>query len=534
MKNFLKVFPFLLVFVLVFALQVRLDVGARHLPYLEPFGRETMIGPSTANRPPQVLPDNRIAYLAKPDIVIAGIDPAGQQVSTERRPAPADDLFASTQFRLSGDEIYWIGNKRVLKRATWQNGAWSTAEELGPSASGLGLAESGEQRYLLAGFEGELKIWKIEPGRVIPVRNYPMKKPVYLDASVDGQGVFHIGAVNQLSSDSYEFYNLTLDTATGTPSDATMIKALNLDSSSMIDDMNYGIDRTHGYLLMTIKTGRSNNRDVRVWNFPLQEPTAGKMFSLAGEVGMSGGFTIYGEPGQQETLGVVFAADYQKNPRVGNREIFMGHFKGGEWQGDAVRISNTQKPTANPVFVRQGDVTTVVFTVFTSFDEYTLHYNSDSPSYAAATNVLTGDDYAFSAMQVPQYLGMMAVLFVLVMAWPVLAYVYLIWYLIKNEDALYDQPNRHFVIAFVLYLLVQVAVFLNYGKFDQIALYGPEWMLSPVWFSLLIIGMGVLSWGFAYLFGRIRYERHALAEFNYFFGLNTWMVTLALSYFMAA
>jgi len=176
----------------------------------------------------------------------------------------------------------------------------------------------------------------------------------------------------------------------------------------------------------------------------------------------------------------------------------------------------------------------VVFTVFTSFNEYVIHYNSDAPSYAAATNVLTGDDYEYSVLQVPQYLGMMVVLFVLVMAWPVLAYVYLIWYLIKDEDELYDQPNRHFMIAIALYLLVQIAVFLNYGKFDQIALYGPEWMLSPVWFSLLIIGMGVLSWGFAYMFGRIRYERHALAEFNYFFGLNTWMVTLALSYFMAA
>jgi hypothetical protein len=533
MKKFLQVAPFFLVFLVVFALHVRLDVVNQHLPFLEPFGRESAVGVSSANRQPQVLGENRFAWLAKPDLVIGTIDPADQKSIEERRPAPAEDLFASTNFRLAGDEIFWIGDNRILKRAAWQNGKWSAVEELGTDATGLALAELGRQRFLLAGTDKTLKIWKIAGSDLELMRTYPMQKPVLISSSGDRKGVLHIAAINQLSSDSYEFYYLTLDTVQGRASDLTLVKTMYLNTSSIIDDMTYGIDQTHGYMIMTYKSGSTNNRDIRVWSYPLANPTEGQMFSLEQQAHLSGGFTAYAEPGQQESLRFAFTAEYEKNPRVGGREVFLASFKSGVWQDDLVRVSNTQRTTANPVFFRQGDTTTVVFTVFTSYNEYKICYNSNDPQYAKATNVLTKDDYINSALQVPQYLGMIAVLIVLVIAWPALSYTYLIWFLIKREDDLYDRPDRHFAVAWVLYVVMQVAVFLIFGKFDNIAIYGPEWMQSRLWFTLLLIGFGLIAWGFAALFGRIRYERNALAEFNYFFGLNTWLVTLVLSYFMA-
>jgi hypothetical protein len=533
MKKFLKVFPFLLVFVCVFALQVKLDVDNRHRPFLEPFGRESQAGTTTANRQPQVLGDHTYAWLQSPNIIIATLDPAGQQIKKEERPAPADDLFASTLFRLEGDDLFWVGNKRVLKHATWKGGKWTQTEEIGKDANSVHTLPFGEATLLLTGSGNQLKLSKLAGGILQEVKSFTANKVVQIAAQTDAKGTIHVSAVNQIASDTYDLLYLTIDGKTGAATEPKKLQSLHLDSSSIIDDMTFGIDKTHGYSIMTYKSGRSNNKDLRVYSFPLDNPAAGKLSRLSDAGAPDTSYTAYAAPGQGDSLKFVFVAEWSKNPRIEGRELFLSTLQNGQWKGDMQRLTNTLKVAVNPVFDQKGDVTTVLFAVLSGYDEYEMYYTSDDPAYAAATNVLVKDDYVKSAMQVPQYLGMAMILLVMVMAWPVLSYVYLLYLVLKKEDQLYDRPTVHLFVAILLNLATQAWVFLSYGKFENIQLYAPEWMSSPGGFMLLLAILSLVTYAFTWMFGKIRYERYALAEFNYFFGLNVWLVILGLSYYMA-
>lgn len=540
MKSFLRIFPYVLVFVLVFLLQIKLDADNRVLPYLEPYGRETAIGTATPNRPVQVLGENRYAWLAGQEFVLAQIIPAKQKSELEKRPLPSPDIYTTTTFKLSGSDLYWVGEKRVLKHASWENGAWSAAKTFDPDVISLELLQLGEQPYLLIGTEKGMKIYQASGAALKEVANFPQQRTVYVDGAVDQQGLAHIAMLEQVGVESYNLLHLTYDGAAQKASPKHLVKALSVGTSNLIDEMVYGMDKTHGYYFLTYKSSRKSTTELRAVSFALSDPspkTAKDMKlipkTMIGEDAPNSNGP-YVRPIQEEKLQFAFVADFGKNPRNTGREVLFSSMQNGQWQqDDLTRVSNLNSLGFNPVFDKQGDTTTTVFMKFAKLKTYDVLYNSDEPAYAAATNKMGKDDYTRAAMEVPQYLGMSIMMLVIAFAWPMLPFAYLFYLVVKKEDVLYDQPNRHLLISVVLYLATQIVVFLKYGNLDTLYYYMPSWLQSGFAVAMLFVVLAATSYAFTALYARTRYERSAMGEFSYFLGINVWTVTLALSYYLA-
>ncbi|TCP52435.1 hypothetical protein EV586_11034 [Tumebacillus sp. BK434] len=540
MKSFLRIFPYVLVFVLVFLLQVKLDADNRVLPFLEPYGRETAIGTATPNRPAQVLGENRYAWLSGQELVVAQIDPAKQKSELEKRPLPSSDIYTTTTFKISGSDLYWVGEKRVLKHATWENGAWGATKSFDADVIALELLQLGEQPYLLVGTEKGMKIYQASGPALKEVASFPQQRTIYVDGAVDQQGLAHIAMMEQVGVESYNLQYLTFDGAAQKVSLKQVVKALSVGTSNIIDEMVFGMDQTHGYYFLTYKSSRKSTTELRAVSFALNDPSPRstkdmKLIpkTLVGEDAPNSN-APYVRPIQEEKLQFAFVADFGKNPRNIGREVLLSTMQNGEWQqDDLTRVSNLHSLGFNPVFDKQGDTTTMVYMKFAKLKTYDVLFNSDDQAYAAATNKIVKDDYARAAMEVPQYLGMSIMMLVIAFAWPMLPFGYLFYLVMKKEDVLYDQPNRHLLISVLLYLATQIAVFLKYGNLDTLYYYMPEWMQSGFAVAVLFVVLAVISYGFTMIYARTRYERSAMGEFSYFLGINIWTVTLGLSYYLA-
>ncbi|MGB8956118.1 MAG: hypothetical protein WCC10_12140, partial [Tumebacillaceae bacterium] len=464
MKRFLKFVPFLLMFVLTFGMQVYLDTENTYKPFLDPFGRETQAGTMTPNRPPQVLGDDRYAWLHGPNLVISTVKAESKQVTEENRPLPDQDIYSRTLFQLVGDDLFWIGKSSVLKHAVWQNGKWSAPQELGKEAESIYAAQVGGKRLLIAGVDQQLKVWNVAANGMQELRSFPAKRLVYVSGATGADNILHVGAVDQTSESNYELSYLTVDAAKGQVSDLTMTKELALSSGNMIYDSSFGIDKKNGYYLLTYKSNRRDNRQLYAFTFPLNKPAAVQEVKFEGadnqNIDFEFSYGAYPLQGQGEDLPFVFSASYVKNPRSSGFEVFRSTLQGGKWKSDSTeRLSNLHRVTLNPVITKHGEDTTVLFTQMSSYEDYQVWYNSDNRNYVSSTNQLTKDDYLQSAMSVPKYIGIAIISLFIAMAWPVLSYCYLIFYVLKNEDALYDRPNRHLLIAVAIYLVSQYWVF---------------------------------------------------------------------------
>ena len=538
-KSFLKFLPFLLMFVLTFGMQVYLDTENLYKPFLDPFGRETQAGTMSPNRPPQVLGDDRYAWLQGPNLVISTVQPDRKQVTEEKRPVPDQDIYSRTLFQLIGDDLFWVGKGSVLKHAVWQNGNWSTAQEIGKEAESIYAVQVGDKKLFFAGVDHLLKVWNVAATGMQELRSFPVKRLAYVNGAIGGDNILHVGAVEQTSESDYTLSYLTVDAAKGQVSDLTLSKELALSSGTTVYDSSFGIDKTNGYYLLTYKSNRRDNRQLYAFTFPLNKPAATEEVKFQGaddlNIDFEFSYGVYPLQGQSEDLPFVFSASYAKNPRSSGFEVFRSSLQGGKWKPETTqRLSNLHSVTLNPVITKHGEDTTVLFTRMSSYEDYEVWYNSDNRKYASSTNHVTKDDYLKSAMSVPKYIGVAVISLFIAIAWPVLSYCYLIFYVLKNEDALYDRPNRHLLIAVAIYLVSQYWVFFNYAKLDNFSLYAPEWLRSNGMIALMMFVLAVLSYLFTMLYAKVRYERNAIAEFSYFFGINIWIVLFGLSYFMGA
>ena len=539
MKSFLKFLPFVLMFLLTFGMQVYLDTENTNKPFLDPYGRATQAGTMTPNRPPQVLGEDRYAWLQGTNLTLSTVKAEGKQVTEEKRPLPDQDIYSRTLFQLIGDEIVWIGQDGTLKHAVWQNGAWSAPQEIGKSAESISTAQVGGKQLVLAGVDRQLKIWEVANGRLQELRSFPMKRLVYVNAATGADNILHVATVDQSSETTYSLGYLTVDPAKRIVSDLTLTKELTLSSGTLVYDSSFGIDKTHGYYLLTYKSNRRDNRQLYTYTFPLNNPKATEEVKFTGADSLNIDFEFsygaYPLQGQGEDLPFVFSASYEKNPRATGFEVFRTTLQGGAWKPETTkRLSNLHKVTLNPVIVKSGEDTTVLFTRMSSYSDFEVWYTSDNKAYASSTNQLTKDDYLQAAMTVPKYIGIAIISLFIAMAWPVLSYCYLIYLVLKNEDVLYDRPNRHLLVAVAIYLVCQYWVFFSYAKLDNFSLYAPEWLQGNAMIALVMFGLAVLSYLFTMLFAKVRYERNAIAEFSYYFGINMWTVLLSFSYFMGA
>lgn len=538
LKKFFKFFPFILTFVLLYLLQVKLDADNRHLPFLEPFGRTAEVGTTDLNREAQALGDGKYVWLQGPNLVFAELAPDGSKQTITTTPAPDTDIRTYTKFKVLGDDVFWIGKNQSLKRSTRQGKIWSTPEEIGQLAVSLDALTAGDKDFLFVGQEKQLSVYRIHRDKVELLNSFPTQKIEFLNASADNRGTVHIGGVEILSAELVNLRYLTLDPATGNLSAAAVLKDLTLPSQTKIDDHSFGIDNTHGYFLMTEESTKTMDKSIKAYAFDLTDPQAGTLFPIVPKTAGGGptwsAYEAVAAPGQQDQLTFAFIAGYEKNNRVGGLEMFLSSLDNGAWnEADLTRVSNTQRLALNPAFSEQDGHITVLYNVLYGSKDYRFHFNSSHPDYAKATNVLTGEDYKQSALAIPEYLVISFVLLMIAIAWPMASYAYLFWFVWKNEDVLHSQPERHLLVAIVLYLASQIAVFLNYGKLENLYHYAPEWMHTPMALTLLMVGAGVVSYLFTILFRKLSYERSALNEFSYFTGLNIWIVLIGLSYFMA-
>lgn len=536
MKKFFKIFPFILMFLLIFGMQVQLDVSDRFQPFPEPFGREQLLGDMTPNRPAQALGENRFAWLLEQELVIATIDPASQAVTKETRPLPDEDIYASTNFRLIGDDIVWIGDQRTLKSATWQGSAWSKAQEIATGVHSMDVGVSEDHNVLFAGVGEQLKIWEITANGVQDIRSLPFKRVVYANVTTDKQGIMHLGTLDMHGSSIYQLVYLTFDPKSKKVSEPVIQKEVSTDTSQMIFESEFGVDNTHGYYVMTFTSTKTNSSDLRLFSFPLNNPKEGIYKRLTPPTDLGPAEYAYGaqlEPGQEDNLRMVYVAEWGKNARVGGYEVFMSTLQKGQLSEEAKRVSNSLKMSVNPAFAKSGDTTIILYSLFGDFDLYNIYYTSDDPQYAAATNKLTLDDYTYSAMNVPQYMGVAVVLMFYGLAWPIASIIYIGYFIRKREDALYDQADRHLLVAIILYLVTQIYIFLSYAKLENFHAYSPAWMHSDFAIAMVFVGFAFISYLFTKLFGKLIYERNATVEFGYFVGLNLFSLLLFLSYFMA-
>jgi len=537
MKKILRVLPFLIVLLLVYGLQVKGDVENKFMPFTEPFGRETQVGTMTINRAPQVLGDNRYAFVQGEELIIAKIDPATRQVSEERRPVPNADIYSQTTFRLQGDMIYWLGKDQGVKQARWENGHWSGEKVIAAKSKAIHVEQAAGKTLLFTGSGSELKVLDVSGDEVKEVAHYAFVRPVAIGGSQSADGRVHIGVVDSTASELYELHYLTFDPAQMKGGPAMMVRGVSLPSGSQIYESAFGIDKSNAYYLLT-KASKSGSRVMQIFAMPLGQPGPAQEVPFqkhaTSELDLTSSYLAYAAPGQSVNLPFVFVANTTKNPRVSGDEVFVSHLQGGAWNPEQVqKVTNTRQATLNPVFDRQGDEMTVVFSTQSFFDQFEVHYTSTNKDYAAATNVLTRDDYLEGMMSVPRYIGFSLISLFMAVAWPVLSYLYLLYFVLSNEDSLYDHVNRHLLIAVVLYLAAQAYLFLSFGKFNNFDIYAPEWMQSGMAVIFILFVMGLFSYLCAYLFGKSRYERNALAEFSYFFALNVWTALLGFSYFLA-
>lgn len=523
---------------LLYLLQVKLDADNRILPFLEPFGRTAEVGTTDLNREAQALGDSKFVWLQGPNMVFAELAPDGSKQTFKTIPAPDSDIRTYTRYKVLGNDVFWIGQDQILKRSTRQGDNWSAPQEIGQQAVSLDALSSGDNQYLFVGEEKQLSIYRIHADTVQLLNSSPLNKIEFINAALDNQGTVHIGGVEIISSELVNLRYLTLNTATGELSDPAVLKDLTLPAQSKIDDHSFGLDNTHGYFLMTEESTKTMNKSIKAYAFDLTNPTSGTHFAVrpktAGGALTWSAYEAVAAPGQQEQLKFAFIAGFEKNDRVGGLEMFLSSMDNGAWnESDLTRVSNTQRLALNPAFSEQDGNITVLYTVLYGSKDYRFYFNSSHPDYANSTNVLTSEDYKQSAFALPQYLAIAFVLLMIAIAWPMASYTYLFWFVWKNEDALHSKPNLHLLVAVVLYLVSQIAVFLNYGKLNNLYQYAPEWMHSSMSLSLLMVGAAALSYLFTMLYRKLSYERSALNEFTYFTGLNIWIVLFGLSYFMA-
>lgn len=535
MKSFFRIFPFIFVFLLVLGLQTKWGADSQVKPYLEPFGRESAAGHSSVNRAPQPLGENRYVWLGDNDLVFTTIGPTKQGVQTEHRPAPADDLFSHTLYSIVGDDIFWVGNDDQLKRATWQNGKWSAPVEIAQHAYSLYATQVGSQKVLMAGINGTLNIWSVSGEKVTLMHSYPVKKVTNISGTVDANGNLQIGAIDELGASLVNLLTFSVDATHLQPSSLTVVDNLSMPSSMMVQDSTFGIDKTHGYFLITFMNTRSMAPQLTAYTFTLSTRSDFKQVKYPGEQQPTL-YSAYVASSQGDSLTVVTAGDYAKNPRVSGKEVFVTSLQDGVWKQGLQRVSNSHGVAVNPVFDKaQNGTTTVLFMLQNSYEQFDLYYNSDDKAYATATNQEVKADYTKAMMNAPQYMGIAAIISFMVIAWPLLSYAYLFYFVVKRrEDELYDKAERHLLIAIVLHFICEVFVFLNYAKLDNIRIYAPEWMHGYGGLAGVLFLLGVVAYVLTKVFySRLRYERQALPEFTYYFAINAWTVLLGFSYFMA-
>jgi len=536
MNKMLRILPFLLVLVIVFGLQVKWDVENKHLPFLDPFGRESSVGTTTVNRPVHVQGTDQYLWLQGPDLVVAQIDPRTGAVTETKRPVPDMDIYTLTTFKMVGEQIFWIGKDEQVKTAQWNGGAWSKPHVITKGARTLTAFAAGGKQFLLTGAGGQLVLYEIQSGQPTAVQSFPIQKASEIAFQIDQAGSVRVGVVDNPNSEYYELNVLTIDPAAPAQTVHHQVGDLSLPSGTSILEANYAIDATHSYFLLT-KAGKGGNRSLDLYAVNLAQPDKAKRIVRrdAGNsnVDLMSSFSASPAAGQAQDVPFVFVAATSKNPRVEGYEVFRSTLVGGEWKAPVEQVTNMRGVTSNPVLVEAPAHVSVVFATQSSYDSFKLHYTSSDSAYAAATNQLTEDDYTDAAMSAPQYFGMAFISMFMAFGWPFLSYLYLLYFVFRKEAAIYDHATRHLTIAVGLYVVSQIVIFLNYGKIERFELYAPTWLQGGVMITIALLVMAGLSYGLALWFGRTRYERHAVVEFSYFFLLNAWMVLLGFSYFVA-
>ncbi|PWK12818.1 hypothetical protein [Tumebacillus permanentifrigoris] len=538
MKKFLRIFPFFLIFIVIFGLQTYWETTAKNQPFLDPYGRAVKVGTMTPNRPVEWIGEHRFAYLSEKSLVLATLDPATQSTTEEKRPIPADDIFAYTNYKLLGDDLFWIGKGQTLKWAKWQGSAWSQPQEITKQATALQLQAVAGKTLLTVGREGDLRVYDVSANTPNLLKSYPLKKVTNVTAALDDQGIYHIGAVDQLSGEMYHLSYMTLDTKTWQGADPIVLRELSMSTDTSIDSSTFGVDKTHGYFLTTIKIGKLGSKTLNVYSFPLTHPTEVQQSAVVTNTMMGHeakgvyGATLAQEQGD-DGLKFAFVANYAISPRVGGYEVFIGSLQNGVWNQDAAQVSNIQKVALNPVVQYNGQELTAIFTEETTYDTFDIFANTNNPQYAAASNKLTSTDLKQAAGQVPLYFGVVIVQVFVALAWPCISYIYLMYFIIKKEDELYDNASRHFWVAVLLYLASQIFIFVSYSNLDNFRVYAPEWLQSNFAIVMLFLCFALVCYLFTLMFRKLIYERNAILEFSYFMGLNVWLSLLGISYWMA-
>ncbi|MBL0388807.1 hypothetical protein JJB07_19580 [Tumebacillus sp. ITR2] len=538
MKKFLRILPFFLVFVVVYGLMTYWETTAQVKPFLEPFGRSAKVGTMTPNRPVEAIGDNRYAYLNEQNIVLATLDPATQQVQEEKRPLPNQDIYSYTNYKLLGDDLFWIGKGQTLKWAKWQGTAWSQAKEIATKVTAIRLQEAGGKKLLFAGGEGSLNIYEVGTDSLNVLKTFPQARVSDLTATLDDKGVDHIGIVDQISGEIYKLTYATLDTKTWQSTAPVLVTDLSMNTDSSVDSSSFGLDQLDGYFLISMKIGKLGTKTLNLYSFPLSDPSKVNHSNIVPmtQLGEEAKF-VYGPvvlPGvEQDGLKFAFIASTATSPRFSGNELYLGTLQNGAWKQDATRISNIHKVALNPVVQKKGSEITTIFTEETTYETFDIYATSNNPTYAAASNQLTSDDFKTAAMQVPVYLGSAIIQFFVALAWPCLSYVYLMYFVLRREDELYERASRHFWIAVLLYLASQIYIFLSYGNLANWQVYAPEWLHSNFAIALLFLIFGLICYLFTLIFRKTIYERNAIVEFSYFTMLNLWLSLIGVAYFMS-
>ncbi|MGZ6550841.1 MAG: hypothetical protein ACXVDJ_11245, partial [Tumebacillaceae bacterium] len=397
MKSFYRILPFLLVFIAVFGLQTKWATDNQVKPFLEPFGRESAAGHTSVNRPVQVLDQTHFVWLGDTDLKIATVDPATQKVTTESRQAPDDDLFSHTLYTMVGDDIFWIGNQDVLKRSTWQQGKWSEPVTIAKNANSVYAVQIGKQKLLAAGLNGSMNLWTVGD-KVVPLKSYKTKKVTHINGAFDAQGNLNIGAVDEIGSSIANLLFATVDVAHVQASDLSVVQNLSMPSSMTITDNAFGLDKTHGYFLVTYMNTRSMSPSLTAYDFSLATRSGGKAVPnpYDGQLDL---YSAFAAPGQGDSLKFIAAGDSYKNPRALGKEVFFSTLQDGVWKKGLQRVSNSHGVAVNPTFVKQSDGSTLVlFMLQDSYEQFDIYYNSDNKTYATATNVERKADYTNAMM----------------------------------------------------------------------------------------------------------------------------------------
>ncbi|WP_152559299.1 hypothetical protein [Tumebacillus flagellatus] len=506
-------------------------------PFLDPFGRSAKVGTMTPNRPVELIGENKYAYLKDQNLVLATLDPATETVKEEQRPIPNQDMFAYTNYKLLGDDLFWVGKGQTLKWAKWQGSAWSQPQEVAQKVTALQLQEAGGKKLLWVGVAGNLNAYEIGSDQLTLIKNFPHTNVETLTAALDDQGVDHIGVVDNINGGLYKLTYSTLDTKTWQGSAPVPVSELSLNTDSSVDAGSFGVDGQNGYFLVTYKIGKLGIKTLNLYSFPLGSPENVQHTTIVPHtfMGDEAKFVYDGVimPGrEQDGLKFGFVASTADSPRFEGNELYIGTLQNGQWKGDAARLTNIHKIALNPVLQKKGSAISVFFTEETTFSTFDIYSTTNNPTYAEASNKLTADDFKMSAMQVPVYLGSAIIQFFIALAWPCASYIYLMYFVLRREDALYDSASRHFWVAVVLYLISQISLFLAYGNLNNWRIYAPEWLHTNFAIALLFIAFALLCSLITWIIRKTFYERNAIVEFSYFTMLNLWLTLLGVAYWM--